>query len=53
MLGIIVWAIDDIICVAILSAIAAFMLVVCVIGIIGSAIQSVFDFLKKFKKKGE
>lgn len=53
MLAIIVWTIDDIICVAILAVIAIVMLAHFVIENIVDAIRTVFGFGKKDKKKGE
>lgn len=53
MLGIIVWTIDDIVCVAILAVIAVVLLAHYVIENIGDAIRTVFGFDNKDKKKGE
>ena len=53
MLSIIVWTIDDILCVAILAVIAVVLLAHYVIENIGDAIRTVFGFDKKYKKNGE
>lgn len=60
MLSIIVWTIGDMLCVIALMEIVTLALAIVVIGImgsvipiIGSAILGVFNFLKRFKKKGE
>lgn len=53
MLGIIVWTIDDILCVAILAVIAVVLLAHYVIENIGNALRTVFGFNKKEKKRGE
>ena len=52
MLGIIVWTINDILCVAILAVIAVILLAHYVIENIVDAIRTVFGFDKKDKKKG-
>lgn len=53
MLDIIVWTIGDMLCVIALVEIATLALAIVVIGIIVSAILSVSNILKKWKKKGE
>ena len=53
MLGIIVWTVDDMLCVAILAVIAVVLLAHYVIETIGDALRTVFGFDKKDKKKGE
>lgn len=53
MLSIIVWTIDDILCVAILAVIAVVLLAHYFVEKMFDATRRVFDFLKKCKKKGE
>lgn len=53
MLGIIVWTISDILCVAILAVIAIVLLAHLVVESIVDAVRTVLGFGKENKKKGE